>query len=58
MSRNTYNLIIKLITFIFAIAFIVGKILGFVDFSWWGIMIFILLEIIFHDSGSDSNMAV
>ena len=56
MNRNTYNLIIKLIAFVFTVAFVVGKIVGVINFSWWGILFFILLEAIFHDSGSDSNM--
>ena len=55
MNRDTYNLIIKLISFAFAVAFIVGKIVGFISFSWWGIMFPILLEIIFHDNGDDGG---
>ena len=43
MSKETYNRIVSLITFIFMMAFVMLKILGFISFSWFGILLFFVL---------------
>ena len=61
MSNKTYNNIIALISFLTTIAFVVCKIIGVINASWWLIIVTFVLAIIFRtgddekDDGNNNN---
>lgn len=55
MSKETYNRIISLITFIFMMAFVMLKILGFISFSWFGVLLFFVLGSAFIEYEKKDN---
>lgn len=55
MSNKTYNNITALISFIFTIAFVVGKIIGYLNVSWWYVIVPFILAVVFRAGDDDDN---
>lgn len=55
MSNKTYNLILNLITAVSTCAFVILKMFNIITFSWWGILIFLAINIVFRESDDDND---
>lgn len=55
MNKKTYNFVLDLITFLACVVFTILKFVGIIEYSWFAMGIFILINILFREPNNNDN---